>query len=422
MKPNSILQLSKRFLLLLIPALCLLLPLRVSACRLVINPKSTPLESVAGASNQFGFQLYQKMAAQKPAANQFMSPFSVWAALSMTSEGAAGSTLELLSKALGLPEAAVLHAGLAELSQALSRADAPYALAVANAIWPEKTAQLNPEFVATIKKAYHGESVPLDFAQKSEESRLKINAWVEQQTNKRIKNLIPAGAVGSDTRMVLTNAIFFKGKWKLEFDKKLTQELPFYLQDGSDASVQAPLMYRPAAEDKLRYVEMDGFQALQLPYKGDDLSMVVLLPGSGPMSKMEKELSADSWAEISNAMRYQQVNVWLPRFKMELGGSIKPSLEAMGLGGLFAEADFSRMFLGGGSFAVSDVIHKAFVEVNEEGTEAAAATAVIVRETSAIIEDPAPIMNFRADHPFIFMIQHNASRSILFMGKVMKPN
>ena len=274
--------------------------------------------------------------------------------------------------------------------------------------------------MATINKVYHGESVPLDFVQKTEESRLKINAWVEQQTNNRIKNLIPAGAVTSSTRMVLTNAIFFKGKWKLEFDKKLTQELPFILEDGSE--VKVPLMYQPAAEDKLRYVAMDGFQALELPYKGDDLSMVILLPGSGPMSKMEKGLSANRWAEIDNAMQYQKVNVWLPRFKMELGGSIKPSLTAMGMGALFANADFSRMFMGGGSLAVSDVIHKAFVEVNEEGTEAAAATAVIIMETSAKMDEPDPIMNFRADHPFIFMIQHKASKSILFMGKVMKPN
>ncbi len=378
-----------------------------------------PLEVVADASNQFGFQLYQKVVTEKPAGNQFMSPFSVWAALSMTSEGAAGSTLKLLSKALGLPQATVLHAGLAELSRALARADAPYALAVANAIWPEKSSNINPEFLATIQKVYHGASTPMDFIGQTEASRQKINAWVEKQTNNRIKDLIPAGAIDSDTRLVLTNAIFFKGKWKQEFDKKFTQEQPFFLEDGKQ--VKAQLMLLPNDEEaQLRYTEMDGIQALQLPYKGDDLSMVILLPARGAMSKLEKGLDAAQWNKINDAMDEQQVNVWLPRFKMEIGGSIKSSLEAMGLTPMFQDADFSRMFIGGDDLIVSDVIHKAFVEVNEEGTEAAAATAVIMKTESASMHTET-IYDFRADHPFIFMIQHNASKSILFMGKVMNP-
>ncbi len=411
----------RRILLLLMALLCIALPFHSQACPVTSPVKMTPLEVVAGASNKFGFQFYEKIAAQNPAGNQFMSPISVWAALSMTSEGAAGSTLQLLSKALGLPETTVLHAGIAELSKALARADAPYALAVANAIWPEKTSKINPEFLATIKKVYHGASTPLDFQRQSEASRQKINTWVEKQTNNRIKDLLPEGSIEPSTRMVLTNAIFFKGKWKREFDKKFTQEQPFFLEDGKQ--VKAQLMHLPNNEAaQLRYTEIDGIQALQLPYKGDDLSMVILLPARGTMSKLEKSLDAARWTQISNAMDEQQVNVWLPRFKMEIGGSIKPALSAMGMGAMFQDADFSRMFMGGGDFAVDDVIHKAFVEVNEEGTEAAAATAVVARTTSAGMDSPKTIVNFRADHPFIFMIQHNASKSILFMGKVMNPS
>ncbi len=422
MKINTtILHLPKRLLFSLLALVCFAFPFRSQACSLMRPAKQTPLEVVSGASNQFGFQLYHQMTAGKANENQFMSPFSVFAALSMTSEGAGGATLELLRKTLGLPDSETLHAGLAALGQALSPADAPYALAVANAIWPEKTAKLAPEFVATIEKVYHGASKPLDFKNASEAARQTINTWVEQRTNNRIKDLIPAGAVDASTVMVLTNAIFFKGKWKNEFDKKNTQDQPFTLEDGKE--VKAPLMYQPSSEENLlSYADLDGIQALQLPYKGDDLSMVILLPERGDMAKLEKSLDDAFWNVVSGSMRPAQVNVWLPRFKMELGGSIKPQLEAMGMGPLFQAGDFSRMFTSGSGYAVSDVIHKAFVEVNEEGTEAAAATAVIMWETDAMVEEPDPIYDFRADHPFIFMIQHNASKSILFMGKVMKPN
>jgi serpin B len=380
--------------------------------------QATSLDSVAAASNAFNFKLYQKMAAAKPEENQFMSGFSVFAALAMTAEGANGTTLDILKSTLGLPEREVLHDGLKELGAALGRGDAPYALAVANAIWPEKSFHLQPEFLSIVRSVYRGDAIPLNFKSDYENSRKTINAWVEKQTQQRIKDLLPQGSIDKLTRMVLTNAIYFKGKWKLEFDKKLTKPQPFWLAKGKQ--VDAPLMYLPYKKAKLRYADMGDYQALSLPYQGDDLSMVVLLPELDGMSEFEQGLDATKWALISSQMNYERVNVWLPKFKIEAGGSIKPALSSMGMAPLFQSADFSKMFSDPVEFVISDVIHKAFVEVNEEGTEAAAATAVIIAEKSAAVQDD-PIRNFRADHPFIFAIQHNASKSILFMGKVINP-
>ncbi len=382
------------------------------------SEQGASLDAVATASNAFGFKLYQKLVGEKPDDNQFMSGFSVFAALAMTAEGAGTSTLEILKNTLGLPEKDVLHAGLKELGNALGRGDAPYALAVANAIWPEKSFHLKPEFLEIVRKVYRGESVPLNFKSDFENSRKTINAWVEKQTNQRIRNLLPEGSLTELTRMVLTNAIYFKGKWKFEFDKKLTQSQPFWLSKGN--KVEAPLMYLPYKKERLKYAQMDGFEALSLPYQGDDLSMVVLLPELDKMAALEKGLDAAQWSLISMQMRSTPVNVWLPKFKIEAGGSIKPALSSLGMASLFESADFSNMFSDPVEFKISDVFHKAFVEVNEEGTEAAAATAVVVAEKSAAMHDD-PIRNFRADRPFIFMIQHNASKSILFMGKVVKP-
>lgn len=409
----------KQLFLKLMLLLAMAIPAFGRACLIARDPApATSLETVANASNQFGFQLYQEIIKGKSGDNQFMSPFSVFAALSMTSEGAANGTLTLLSKVLGLPETKILHEGLAELSKALTPENAPYALAIANAIWPEKSFDLKPEFAATIQKVYAGASIPQDFTGNYEGARKTINQWVEQRTNKRIVDLLPPGSLNEMTRMVLTNAIFFKGKWALEFDKKLTEVQPFHLENGKD--VQAPLMYLPS-ENYLRYGEFDGIQALQLPYKGGDLSMVILLPKLGKMDKFEASLDSNIWAKV-NYMSSERVNVWLPSFKMEIGGSMKEPLSDMGMEPLFENADFSRMFSDKVPFAISDVIHKAFVEVNEEGTEAAAATAVITVETTSMPRPQPEPKNFRADHPFIFMIQHNASKSILFMGKVMNPS
>jgi serpin B len=418
MKKYLLYLFTRRAWIFLSVALICFAPSGMWACDFADPSFARPMEIVASASNQFGIALYKQIAAEKPTENQFMSPYSVFTALAMTSEGSANESLRILTKVLGLPDSPTLQAGVFELGQALGKADAPYALAVANAIWPEKSALLSPEFQAVIAQVYAGACTPLNYAGDPEAARKTINAWVEQKTNDRIKDLLPAGSIGPLTKMVLTNAIFFKGKWQIQFDKALTQPQPFFLADGNE--VAAPLMYLPSGDQKLRYAQLPTCQAIELPYHGDDLSMVVLLPAQGKLAPLEASLDAGFWEKLHTSMQAAEVNVWLPRFKMDAGGSIKKQLTALGMGPLFVRANFSRMFLGASSLSISDVFHKGFVEVNEEGTEAAAATAVVIQSDSEI-SMPDPIYNFRADHPFIFLIQHNASKSILFMGKVMNP-
>lgn len=423
-KSTPIPVLARRLSLRVIVALILLVLAQPTfACDLpTVEPTvNTDARTVSEANNAFAFKLYRELT--KPQSQhgkgQFFSPFSIFVALSMTGEGLSGQSLETLRAAMGLPDEATLHAGLMEIGKALNAKDLPYAMALANAIWPNAGTALRPKFLETIREIYLGESKPLDYQADAEGSRKVINAWVEKLTRERIKNLLPSGSLDSDTRMVLTNAIYFKGSWAQEFDKTLTSDQPF-VRDGLPP-VNVPLMYRPAGETHLRYVVHDGTQILELPYKGDDLSMVIMLPESGKMAKLESKLDAVEWDNVRKTLRPQLVNVRLPRFKMTIGGSIREQLMDIGLGSLFAGGDFSRMFADNGGYAISDVFHKAFVEVNEEGTEAAAATAVVVKCTDAMGSFD-PIIDFRADHPFVFMIQQRSTGNILFMGKVTDPS
>lgn len=381
--------------------------------------ETPPTQSVADASNDFGLRLYRNIAGKKPGDNQFISPISIFTALAMTSEGANNESLRAFQAFLGLPAEPVLHEGLRAFSQQLNPKGASYALSIANAIWPSKSHKIQPTFLKTIQDIYGGASMPQSYATDPEAARRTINAWVEQRTNDRIRNLLPAGSITKDVSMVLTNAIYFKGKWKHEFKKENTLAQPFFLAGGGTTDAQ--LMHQPGADNHLDYADLGDLQAVRVPYQGDALSMVVLLPKLDGMEKLEAGMDAKRWSEVRRAMRAEEVDLWLPRFKMELGGSIIQPLKDIGMSKLGAAIDFSRMFDGGGAMAISDVFHKAFVEVNEEGTEAAAATAVVIKETCA-----APVMRepvrFRADRPFLFMIEHNASGSILFMGKVMKPS
>ncbi|MFN8396405.1 MAG: serpin family protein [Bacteroidia bacterium] len=405
----------------LLAALTLLLLARpMFACDLpTVEPTVNPdVRTVSDANNAFAFKLYNELTKNKANMGQFFSPFSIFCALSMTSEGLAGKSLDDLRKGMGLPDEEALHSGLIGIGSSLTAKNLPYAMALANAMWPNASTKIKPDFIATIRSAYLGESKPLDFMKQPDASRKTINGWVSKMTHDRINDLLPVGSITSDTRMVLTNAIYFKGSWASEFDKTLTRQQPF-MRDGQSA-VQVPLMHKPADGIQMAYTEYNGTQVLEIPYKGDDLSMIVMLPKSGKIGQLESQLSASEWTKIRKSMTDHEVDLRLPKFKMALGGSIKPQLIAVGLGGLFEDGDFSRMFEQGGNYSVSDVLHKAFVEVNEEGTEAAAATAVVIVEESA--HEPEEVIDFRADHPFLFMIQQRSTGNILFMGKVTDPS
>ena len=298
-------------------------------------------------------------------------------------------------------------------------------LNVANSVWGQEGYGFLPDFLDTLALNYGGEIRPVDFRQDSEGARVRINDWIAEETEDKIKDLIPPGAIGGLTRMVLANAIYFKAAWQYSFDEGATADRPFHLLDGSQRD--APMMRQ---QEDLRYASGDGYQAVQLPYGRGDASMTILLPDSGGFREFEDSLNADSLETILDGLDRRLVRLTMPKFEMESAFSLSGTLAAMGMPDAFdgAVADFSgmdgqRCGAGGGiCLLISDVLHKAFVSVDENGTEAAAATAVLVGITSAP-EEPEPV-EMDVDRPFIFLIwgaSDHTTGAILFLGRVLEP-
>ncbi len=289
-----------------------------------------------------------------------------------------------------------------------------YQLRVANRLWGQKGYPIQPEFLALTRQQYGAEMLLLDFAQSKAASQ-EINHWVEQQTNGKIKDLIPPGSLGAMTRLVLTNAVYFKGEWVQPFDKKNTKEEDFAF--SAEGKVKVPLMHQ---QKKLGYAEEETFQVLELPYAGRELSMVVLLPKEvDGLPELEKAVTTDKLAALMLKLRVREVNAYLPKFKLETSFGLNSTLQAMGMKRAFSrEADFSGISSTEALY-ISAVLHKAYVDVNEEGTEAAAATGVVMKAMA--VRRPQPIPVFRADHPFLFLIRDTKAGSILFMGRLTKP-
>jgi serpin B len=275
---------------------------------------------------------------------------------------------------------------------------------------------LLPEYTTTVENYYGGKVANLDFIVQTEKSRKTINAWVEGQTNKKIKDLIPPGVLGALTRLVLTNAIYFKGNWMKKFDKKNTTEEDF--RTGPGQNVKAKMMRLTGEAAKFNYGESDELQILEMVYEGGDLSMVILLPKGDELDEIEKSITLERLAGWKGLLGERRVDVFVPKFKFETNYFMVGALTEMGMPSAFEDgvADFSGID-GSKSLVIQNVIHKAYVDVNEEGTEAAAATAIVFGTTS--VPPPTPV--FRADHPFIFMIQQRGTGNILFMGKVSDP-
>jgi len=272
------------------------------------------------------------------------------------------------------------------------------------------------EYTSLIEQYYAGKITNLDFKKEAEKSRKIINNWVEDQTNNQIKDLIPPRVLNPRTRLVLTNAIYFKGTWLKQFDKKNTKEQDFRISPGD--TVKVPMMSLTGEETEFNYAKTEELQILELPYDGEELSMLILLPKEDDLNPLEKSLDAEKLIEWKNMLRKQEIDVYMPKFTFETKYLLPETLKAMGMPTAFSmAADFSGMD-GTRKLFISNVIHQAFVEVNEEGTEAAAATAVVMEITS-VGSDPRNM--FRADHPFIFIIQQKDSGNILFLGRVTNP-
>lgn len=378
-------------------------------------PRLTPTEDfkeVTSGGNEFAMDLYGQLSERE--GNLFFSPFSVSTALGMTYAGARGETEAEMAKVFHftLPQDR-LHAANGALIQDLNGAEKNrgYALNIANRLWGRVGDKFLDDFLEINRRDYDAEFQQMDFVSDPEGSRKTINDWVEDQTNDKIKELLKPRHIDANTVLVLTNAIYFKGDWAKQFKESATQDASFYVD--ADTEVTVPTMVQ---SDEFLLGQNKTLQILEMPYEGDDLVMTILLPTKRHgLAEIESQLSMEKLEEWRGLMHQGEVDVWLPKFKMTFEVELNEVLENLGMSSAFnGSADFSGMADRGGLY-ISAVVHKAFVEVNEEGTEAAAATAVVVTESAAIANE------FRADHPFVFMIRDNHTGSILFMGRVTNP-
>lgn len=357
-------------------------------------------EEAVEANNDFALKLMAAL--PDKGGNVFISPFSISSALAMTFAGAKGETAEEMAKTLCFPEKTEkIHASFQSVNRLLGEVEG-CRLITANALWGQEGYAFEERFIDVVKKSYGAQIRELDYAGKAEEARETINDWVEEKTQGKIEDLIPPGMLRPLTRLVLTNAIYFKGQWALPFKEKHTGAAPFHCSKEKRKTVQMMSL-----REKFRYMEGKGFQAVELPYAGEALSMIVVLPSS-----MDSLVSLDF-----NKFMKVEVDLKLPRFKTEFQTDLSAVLGGMGMAKAFSagEADLSGMN-GRRDLFLSNVVHKAFVEVNEEGTEAAAATGAVVSLTA--IRKPVV---FHADRPFLFIIRHNDTGAILFLGRIVDP-
>jgi serpin B len=389
----------------------------------VTNPAVTPneLAALVEGNTAFARDLYRLLAAED--GNIVYSPYSISAALAMTYAGARGETEAEMAAALQYRlDQATLHrafnaldqklAALAEVQLEPDQKGEPPRLNIANSVWAERTKEFLPEYLHVLAEQYGAGLRLVDFRGDPDGARQLINRWVEQQTEDRIKNLIPEGALDSLTRLVLTNAIYFKGSWLFPFDEARTADGAFTRLDGSRVTV--PMM---RLAEQLRYTRAAGYQAVELPYVGQQLSMVLVLPDEGRFSDVEATIDPRK-LDFAGSRSYQ-VNLAMPKFEFETQFSLRSQLQALGMNLAFdgGNADFSGMD-GLRDLYISDVVHRAFISVDERGTEAAAATAVIIRVVSA----PADTVELVLDRPFLFFVRDNTTGTILFAGRVVDPS
>lgn len=407
------------------------------ACWAIDKPvsKEKPDEKIiVEGNNQFALELFAKLRERQ--GNLFFSPFSISTALAMTSAGARGNTEAQMAWVLHFPLPSQVTSanskkdtapewnrqrfasGFGKIIKDLNTRGQKgnYELIVANALWGQKDYDFLKEFIELIKNNYDGQLHEVDFVTATETARQTINTWVEEKTKNKIKDLITHGVLNRLTRLVLTNAIYFKGKWASQFEKSKTKNASFTLLNSQ--KIDVAMMNQT---EQFPYLETENIQVLELPYVNNDLSMVIFLPKkTDGLPEFEKTLTTDNLSQWLAGLHKCKVIVYLPKFKITSQFSMADVLKSMGMSDAFTPnvAEFSGMN-GKKDLFISAVVHKAYVEVDEEGTEAAAATGVVVGITSA---GPSKTPVFRADHPFLFLIRDNHTGSILFIGRVINPN
>ena len=373
------------------------------------------LDRLVAGNNAFAFDLYHQLRSSD--GNLFFSPTSISTALAMTYAGARESTEQQMAETLhyDLPQSQ-LHPAFNALDNALNSGDdesEEFQLNIANAIWGQDGYAFLETYLDVLAENYGAGLRTLDFADEPA-ARESINNWVSQETEDRIKDLIAPGVLRPDTRLVLTNAIYFKGNWFFQFSEANTHNDQFTLLDGRQ--VLAPMMTQ---KEEFSYTEGVGYQAISLPYLGTrDISMIVVLPEEEGFLELESSLSPEFLNQVNSDFNRRLVDLTMPKFEFESEFDLGRALEGMGMPAAFGgEADFSGM-TGSPDLFIDSVVHKAFVLVDEEGTEAAAATAVVMAEMAAPPQDP---VTMTIDRPFIFLIRDNESGSILFAGRVLSP-
>ncbi len=399
------------------PALCVL-PLMLLAGG---APPANEEVSLARSSNAFAFDLYRRLGPGD--GNRAISPASVSTALSMAWAGARGGTAMQMQSVLRFeasPDEVMRASG--RLAVALQDPARGVVFRIANRMFGEKTCEFEPAYMDATRAAFGAALEPVDFKRGAEKSRVLINGWVEEKTEKRIRDLVPPGGVDRETRLVLVNAIYFLGDWAEPFEKESTRPAPFTVSASQKKDV--PTMH---AVESFRFAAKDALKAVELPYKGGQFSMLLVLPDADAgLPVLEATLTAERLEGIARSLAPTRVHVSLPKFEVDPPGSLALGevLAGLGMADAFspAQADFTaianppdprdRLFL-------SEVFHKAFVKVDEKGTEAAAATAAVMARAAAAMAPPA---EFKADHPFLFFIRDNATGMILFMGRVADPS
>ena len=386
-----------------------LLPLMITAN----NP-----QGIVDGNNKFAFNLYHAVQGGTTGTNLFYSPFSISTALAMVYAGARTETALQISATMNFPQGEKFHSDYSQFLKGLAEGtENKIILQIANGLWAQKDYKFLDSYFDLVKSKYASELKNVDFADNTEreKTRMDINTWVEQKTNDKIKNLLSQGDLTSMTRLVLVNAIYFYGDWAEPFEKQGTQPKDFTLLDGTKNNV--PFMNQ---QGRFNYYEDAKLQALEIPYKDNKASMVIFLPIKNKwMAEFEKSFDYKYYQDIIAALQSIEVRLSLPKFQTTCKLDLGNTLSQMGMPLAFLDnADFSGM-TGRRDLYISDVIHQAFINVDEKGTEAAAATAVIMKMTA--IRTPTEPKIFNADHPFVFLIKDNTTHSILFIGKMMNP-
>ena len=387
-----------------------------------LNPVSqaqtnfSQVQTLASSNNAFALDLYARLKATE--GNIFFSPSSISTCLAMVYSGARGQTAAQMAQTLHFnAEPAPLSAAFSQLQQQLNsiQEKKEVQLDIANGLWSQKQHPFLPAFMDQARDAFQASLNQADFLTQSEPTRQQINTWVSDKTHGKIADLLPTGVVNTSTRLILVNAIYFKAAWAQPFRPAATANAPFHLAAGRD--IEAPLMNQKAA---FAYAETNNLQLIELPYLGNALSLVILLPKeTATIGDLEHKLTEPVLNQWLGQTRRQRVDLFLPKFKVAAQCNLTQTLNQMGIKDAFtSSADFSGID-GQRDLLISAVIHKACVDLNEQGTEAAAATGAVMALTSA---RPTAIPVFRADHPFLYLIRDNTTRSILFMGRLSDPS